>query len=340
MSDRRRKDEESVVESWEFREGVGRQDVVNLLLCILDVADALGELEGAGERDGTGVALASAVRRMGTPIRKLLLDGSGYLFKTCFTHPDLHPFVPPDEGAKPVTLVQKFDASPFEFVWADGNRSTVEVPAYEQRTTIHPLHGVRHVGGQDFAFAVPFDLSGERVKFKRWMNAKVLQVGEEMVFTARDLLRDVVNNEGAHIGDGTKFALPDGSAQWMDNQRNRRYRAVSAVKFGALSYGQMFCLYTGFYLVSQFKLMLEKLPFGMQEGRWTRSVADRIRGTPTGKLEGRATLVNTTHHGVVLGRDRQLRADIDFAKGYTTVLKIPQPVAADVASNGSITAEF
>ena len=320
------------MESWEFREGVGKQNVVNLLLCILDVAAALGELKGASERGESGVPLVSAVRRMGTPIRKILLDGSGYLFKACFTHPDLHPLVPPEECAKPVTFVQKFDSTPFEFVWADGSRSTVEVPAYEQHTTIHPLHGVRHAGGQNFSFAMPFNLSGERVKFKKWMNAKVLQVGEEMVFTAKDLLRDVVNNEGAHIRGGTKFALPDGSVQWMNNQRNRRYRALSAVKFGPLSYGQMFCLYTGFYLVSRFKLMLEKLPFGMQEEPWTRSVADRICATPTRRLEGRATLVNTTYHGVVLGRDRQLRTDIDFAKGYTTVLKIPQPAAADVAS--------
>ena len=38
-------------------------------------------------------------------------------------------------------------------------------------------------------------------------------------------------------------------------------------------------------------------------------------------------MVNTTHHGVVLGRDRKLRTDIDFAKGFTTVLKIPWLVA-------------
>ena len=53
-------------------------------------------------------------------------------------------------------------------------------------------------------------------------------------------------------------------------------------------------------------------------------------------------MVNTTHHGVVLGRDRKLRTDIDFAKGFTTVLKIPwlvvtkgffgQPVATGLKS--------
>ena len=155
------------------------------------------------------------------------------------------------------------------------------------------------------------------------MNSKVLEVDGEMVFTAREILREIVNNEGAHIGDGTKCSLPDGSEQWMSNQENRRYRAVSAVKFGGLSYARIFCLYTGFYLVLRFKLMLDKLPFSREENHSMHGLVERIRNTPTKKLEGNASIVNTTHHGVVLGRDRKLRTDIDFAKGYTTVLKIP-----------------
>ena len=201
------------MKGWIFREGVRREDVFNLALCVSDIANALGELKAAREARPTGLALASAVRRMGMPLRKVFLDGNGHLVKACFTPPDLHPFTPPDARQKAVTFVQKFGATPYEFVWADGSRSSVEVPAYEQLTTIHPLYGMRHADGQEFQFGVPFELAGQPVKFKRWMNAKVLEVNGETVFTAKDLLRDVVNNEAAHLGDGTKFALPEGSAQ-------------------------------------------------------------------------------------------------------------------------------
>ena len=123
------------MEAWNFRERVSRRDILNLLHCISDVADALGDVKEKGAEQDVGLALLSAVRRIAMPIRKILLDGNGHLIKACFTHPSLHPFMAPDERAKPITFVQKFDAAPMEFGWADGSRSAVEVPAYEQRTT-------------------------------------------------------------------------------------------------------------------------------------------------------------------------------------------------------------
>ena len=75
--------------------------------------------------------------------------------------------------------------------WADGKKATIEVPEYEQRTTIHPLYGMRHDGDQAFVIEMPFDRDAHPIKFKAWMNTKVPQV-DDMMFTATDLLREAV----------------------------------------------------------------------------------------------------------------------------------------------------
>ena len=306
-----------MTDRWTFREGVNTHHVFDFLFCIADIIDAVNELKDADE-DNAGLRTISSSGRISIPLRKLLLDGNGHLFKSCFTDPNFHPLKRPSPNERPITFVQRLKRSTMVLEWADGEKETIEVPKYEQKTTIHPLYGIRRDGDQDFLIEMPFDYDAHPIKFKAWMNMKVLQV-DDMMFTAKDLLREVVNNEGAHIGDGVKFALPDASSLTMDNHKNERYKAVNAVKFGSLSYARMFCICTGIYITSRSKMLADDLPID-KGGNVAADIFKKIDECPR-KLNGRGTMENQTYRGLVLGSDRKLRSE--SIGTYSTLMRIP-----------------
>ena len=300
-----------------FRGGVSTEHVFDFLLCVVDTIDAVNELKDA-DKDNAGLKAISTARRISIPLRKLLLDGNGHLFKSCFVDPNFHPLKRPSSNDKPISFIQKFKRPSMVLGFADGRETTIEIPEYEQRTTIHPLYGMRHDGAQTFVIKMPFDLDAHPIKFKAWMNTKVLQV-DDMMFTAKDLLREVANNEGAHIRDGKKLAMPDTSGLTMDNAKNNRYKAVNAVKFGGLSYAQNFAICTGLYIASRSKALINDLPLD-KEGKVVADICKKIDGCPT-KLHGRGEMENQTYHGLVIGSDLRLRRE--SIGGYSTVVKIP-----------------
>ena len=306
-----------MTDAWTFREGVNTEHVFDFLQCVVDIVDALNELKDA-DKDIAGLQVISSARRISIQLRKLLLDGNGRLFKNCFADPNFHPLKRPSPHDKPITFVQKFKRPPMVLGFADGRETTIEVPEYEQRTTIHPLYGMRHDGDQAFVIEMPFDRDAHPIKFKAWMNTKVLQV-DDMMFTAKDLLREVVNNEGAHIGDGKKLAMPDASGRTIDNVDSKRYKAVSAVKFGGMSYAQNFVLYTGFYVASRSKTLINGLPLD-KESKVVANICRKIDGCPT-KLYGRGQMENQTYHTMALDSDRRLRRE--SIGDYSTLMKIP-----------------
>ena len=302
---------------WKFRESVNREHVFDFLLCIVDIIDAVNDLKDA-DKDNVGLKAILAARRSSVPLRKLLLDGNGRLLKGCLADPNIHPLKRPSPNERPITFVQKFKDPPMVIKFADGKETTIEVPEYEQRTTIHPLYGIRHDGAQAFITEMPFDRDAPPIKFRAWMNTKVLQV-DDMMFSAKDLLREIVNHEGAHIEDGTKFRMPDASSLAMDNVENQRYRAVNAVKFGGLSYAQNFTLCTGLYIASRSKTLIADLPLD-KESKAVADICEKIDGCPT-KLHGRGDMENRTYHMILLGSDRKLRPD--SIGDYSTLMKIP-----------------
>ena len=306
-----------MADPWTFKENVNGQHAFDLLLCIIDIIDAANELKDADETNA-GVRSISTARRMSIPLRKLLLDGNGYLFQDCLDSPRLHPLKHPTPEERTITFVQKFKRPAITFGWADGRQETIEIPEYEQRTTIHPLYGLRHCDGQEFVVKMPFDYDAAPVKFKAWMNAKVLQI-DSIDFSAKDLLREVANNEGAHI-DGVKLSLPDAIGVSFDNQKNTRYKAVNSVKFGPLSYAQLFCIWTGIYVADSAKSLIDHLPF--DEGTST-AMADISRKIAAGPREifGRFPVENQTYHGLLIGSDRKLRSE--SIGDYSTLMKIP-----------------
>ena len=303
--------------SWTFRERVSSERVLDFLLCVVDIIDALNELKDADQDNGR-LKAASSARRISISLRKVLLDGNGYLFKSCFADPNLHPLKPPSSNARRVSFVEKINSPPMKLEFEDGKRSTIQIPEYEQRTTILQLYGMRHESGQTFTFEMPFDTEAKPLKFKAWMNAKVLQI-DDIKFTAKELLREVANNEGAHINDGKKIAMPDGSSLTFDNLENSRYKAVNAVKFGGLSYAQNFVIFTGLYIASRSRTLVGRLPLD-ENNKAVAVLCEKIDGSPT-SISGRGEMENRTYHSVVLGTDRNVRPD--SLGGYSTLLKIP-----------------
>ena len=308
-----------MTDAWTFREGVSEEHVFDFLLCIVDIIDAVNELKDA-DKDDAGLKAISAARHISIPLRKLLLDGNGRLLKSCFAVPNFHPLKRPSPNERPITIVQKFKRPTMILGFEDGRETTIEVPEYEQRTTIHPLYGMRHDSAQAFVIEMPFDRDAHPIKFKAWMNTKVLQV-DDMMFTAKDLLREVVNHEGAHIKDGKKFGMPDASSLAMDNMESQRYRAVNAVRFGALSYAQNFTICTGLYIASRSKTLIADLPLD-KDGKAVADICKKIDGCPT-KLRGRGEMENQTYHMLVLGSDLKLRSE--SIGDYSTLMKIPGP---------------
>jgi len=284
---------------------------------VVDIIDALNELKDSNQDTGS-LKIISSARHISVSLRKLLLDGNGHLVKSCLADPNLHPPKQPSPNAGPITFVQKFNRPKMELGFADGKRTTIEIPEYEQRTTIHPLYGLRHESGQVFTFDMPFDTEAKPLKFKKWMNTKILQV-DNSTFSAENLLREVVNNEGAHIGDGKKLAMPDASALTFDNLRNERYRAVNAVKFGGLSYAQNFVICTGLYIASRSKTLIGHLPLD-KNNKAVADICKKIDGSPE-RISGRGKMENQTYHAVVLGADLDVRPE--SIGGYSTLLKIP-----------------
>ena len=72
-----------------------------------------------------------------------------------------------------------------ELGFADGKRTIIEIPEYEQRTIVHPLYGIRHEKGQTFTFETPFDSDAQPLKFKAWMTEKILQVDNMTFYGSR-----------------------------------------------------------------------------------------------------------------------------------------------------------
>lgn len=310
-------DKDEGTDRWTFRESVNTQHVFDFLLCVVDIIDAVNDLKDT-DQGNAGLKSILSARRISIPLRKLLLDGNGYLFKSCFTDPNFHPLKRPSPNERPITFVQKFKDLPMVIKFADGKETTIEVPEYEQRTTIHPLYGMRHAGDRDFLIEMPFDYAARPIKFKAWMNMKILQI-DDMMFTAKDLLREIVNNEGAHIGDRVKFTFPDTSSLTMDNQKNKRYKAVHAVKFGGLSYAQNFTLCTGLYIAHRSKTLIDTLPLD-KNGKAVANICKKIEGGPR-ELHGRGAMENQTYHGLVLDSDRKLRSE--SIGDYSILLQIP-----------------
>lgn len=239
---------------WKLREQASFGDLLAFLGCIVNIMDAFDTIRESDPRHS--LRLVFVARRVSVSLRKMMLDGGGRLLKSCLHEPRIHPLKPPAPSARQVVAVQKLRAVEVKAVSKErGKEATFDAPEGEHRITIDPLFGVRYEDEGVFAMESPFELEEEPIKFKSWLTRKVLQV-DDMVFRAVDLLRLVANKEGAHIERGDHVILPDASAITMES-KNAKYEAVNALKFGGLSYPQIFCMFTALYVVRRSRDLLD-----------------------------------------------------------------------------------
>jgi hypothetical protein len=117
-----------------------------------------------------------------------------------------------------------------------------------------------------------------------------------------------------------KLSLPDDNAVSFDNQKNTRYKAVNSVKFGPLSYAQLFCIWTGIYVADCSKSLIDHLPFDESTSSAVADICRKIAEGPR-ELFGQCAMENQTYHGLLIGSDRKLRSE--SIGDYSTLMKIP-----------------
>ena len=308
---------------WEIRTNVDQQALYNLLECVMEIAQALHSL--AGTRQAGKVArvfvvsplMVSNARRISTSIRKLMLDGNGSLLKRSVIEPNIHPLKPP-YSSPPVNFVRHFEEKELTFEWADGPSSDVTVPALDHAITIHPLYGVRHIAGTRFGLYNPFDHDSEPIKFQKWMSTRVIEIDGHQ-FRAKQLLRDMANKEGAHIENNHAFIVPEDSE--IGEDKNTLHRFANGVRFGSLTYLQLFSLFTGLYIVNRTRTMLRQLPFP-RDDEAVAYICDAITQSPRSIAVESADIQFTSAPLVAVGPDRGLMGD--YSSGMKSNFKVPE----------------
>ena len=261
--------------------------------------------------------MVAAARRISTSIRKLLLEGNRSLLKQCVVEPSIHPMKAP-HGSGVMRFLRHFEEQRFAVVFENGITSDVKVPAFDHTTAIDELYGVRHLEGTKFELYNPFDHDADPIRFQRWMNLRILEIDGHQ-FTAEQILRDMSNKEGAHIEDNPALIVP--ADLNIDRDKNTLHRLANGVRFGSMTYLQMFSFYTGLYIVNRTRPMLQKLPFptGIQA---VADICEVIANSPRSMAANGAEVQLNSNPMAVLGHDGHLRGD--YGPGIESTFRIPK----------------
>ena len=308
---------------WEIRPNVSQQALYNLLECVMEIAQAVKGLASTwqlGTVTSSKVSsplMVATARRISTSIRKILLDGNGSLLKQCVVEPNIHPLRLPDSHG-PMNFIRHFEEQRFTLGWADGVSKDIAVPAFHHTVKIHPLYGVRHIAEMKFGLYNLFDHDAEPIKFHKWMNTQVIEIDGHK-FKAEQLLRDMSNKEGAHIEDNLAMLVPDDLN--IDKDRNTLHRLANGVRFGSMTYLQIFSFYTGLYVANRTRSMLSHLPFP-EGNQAVEYICETIADSPKSIVTNDADIQLTSYPLAVLGHDRQLRGD--YSSGIETMFRVPR----------------
>lgn len=308
---------------WQIRPNVSQQALYNLLECVMEIAQAVKGLVGTWQQGTTTTSkissplMVSTARRISTSIRKILLDGNGSLLKQCVVEPNIHPLRSPDPR-DPINFVRHSEEQRFTLGWADGMSNNITVPAFDHTTTVHPLYGVRHMTGTKFGLYNPYDHDAEPIKFQKWMGTRIIEIDDHQ-FKAEQLLRDMANKEGAHIEDNPAMLVPDDLN--IDRDKNTLHRLANGVRFGSMTYLQIFSLYTGLYMTNRIRAMLGQLPFP-EGNQAVEYICEAIADSPRSITTDDADIQLTSNPLALIGRDGQLQGD--YTSGIRSTFRVPE----------------
>jgi len=307
---------------WELRTDINQQSLYNLLECVMEIAQAMQELASAPRAETEmkfyvkPPQIASVVRRTSVQIRKLMLDGNGSLLKRCVKDPNIHSLALLYDFP-PVRFVQHHEEIGFVLGFEDGTSKGVSRPAFSHTTTVHPVAGLRHMSGTKFGLYSPFNFDSDPVKFQKWMNTQVVEIDSHR-FKAGQLLRIMSNMEGAHTEDNPALIVPCDLSVGVD--KRHFHRLFNGIRFGSLTYLQVFSLYTGLYIVNRVKTMLEHLPFP-KNNESIEYICDIISHSPQQITSVDSEISFSFYHMLVLGNERELRGD--YSQGTRSYIKTP-----------------
>ncbi len=235
--------------------------------------------------------------------------------KRCLEDPNIHPLKNPNPKAKTITATERISRVEADIVIADGSEHHVVLPEHDLKTIVRPLYGLTYNEDATISMKSPFDKTTHPIKFNKWMNQKVVMV-DNLEYTAMEVLRIMASREGAHRDEQIPFATPVD----IDEDKNERYRAISKVRFGMLSYLEVFSFFTGWYTV-------ERIKHSLVDVAWSGPLAifEGIR-TVIGKCPNETTMTaigvrNSASPMIMLGHEMEVRGD--YSKGITTTMGIP-----------------
>ena len=256
--------------------------------CIADIAASMTRArQMTAQRQLTPLKFQRECRSISTQIRKLILPSGEELLKQSFT-PTMHPLKLSRANGKPETITQWFGNAAMEYSEGEASETRlISFPSeYEHATEVRPLYGLRHAGDLTYQLEDPFDWSAPPLRIGQWMNRKVLQV-DDLTISAETLLRSMVNKEGTHVmlnematsNPATPVNLRTGDPD------DEPYRRANVVKFGGISYVQLFTFLVGTYLVSMMKATLQRIPeqlagFGISKEVWLDILQTTTRVDP------------------------------------------------------------
>ncbi|MCY3709961.1 MAG: hypothetical protein OXG26_13790 [Caldilineaceae bacterium] len=313
---------DSELPGWDLRTDINQQSLYNLLECVMEIAQALQGLASTplAQTDMKFYVkppqIASAARRTSVQIRKLMLDGNGSLLKRCVTDPNIHDLVL-FYDYPPVDFVQNHEELDIVLGFEDGTSTSVSRPAFSHTTTVHPVIGLRHMAGTKFGLYNPFNYDTDPIKFQKWMNTQVVEIDGHK-FKAEQLLRIMSNKEGAHTEDNPALIAPHGLS--VDVDKNHFHRLFNGIRFGSLTYLQIFTLFTGLYIVNRMKMMLEHLPFP-KNNESVDYICETISNSPRQITSEDLEISFAFYHMLVLGTGRELRGD--YSRGTRFYIKTP-----------------
>ena len=325
MNENRRQD-------WEIRPKVDRFIFERFTECIADIAEPI-RLTNERFLDGQidAPSLSRAARNISVGIRNLMLDGGGYLFKKC-VHPLLHPLEDPKRrhrrGLVPDVLLETHNGMSIDYtVGAPRTHRTFSTPAYTHKTVVNPLYGLRRIGKEKYVLDDLFDFTKEPIKCGRWMNLKVLQVGDA-VLSAESILHLLANYEGAHVETNEMVrlnaSLPIDVKLPGHKGKDELYRKGTWVTFGGVSYMHIFVLLMGVYLVNRMKETLRRMPDEVGTRLGIHRVSGPIFQAPSRIAPATLLLEKGFNIGVVLqstGDSFELVGD--YEKPGMTTIQIP-----------------
>ena len=195
-------------------------------------------------------------------------------------------------------------------------------------TMVKPLYGLLRTGKEQYRLEDPFDSSKQPMKYSRWMNTKVLQVGDS-VLTLENTLELLVNYEGAHVEANelihNNASLPvDVKLPKRPKRKDELYRRGTWVTFGGVSYLHIFTLLIGVYLVNMMKETLKHASEEVHRRLQIADLLDAILESPSRIAAPTLELTKQFSIGVVLeSTDDSFELVGDYEKPGITTIQIP-----------------